>query len=82
MQAAVRRLRADCGVCFDGDADRAIFADEKGQLLDGDNLICLSALHLHRHGLLRVPRPRAAWPPPRRAAAAAGWPRCRPPPPS
>ena len=54
MQAAVRRLRADCGVCFDGDADRAIFADENGQLLDGDNLICLSALHLHRHGLLRA----------------------------
>ena len=54
MQAAVRRWRADCGVCFDGDADRAIFADEKGQLLDGDNLLCLAALHLHRHGLLRA----------------------------
>jgi phosphoglucosamine mutase len=52
MQAAVRRRRADCGVCFDGDADRAIFADEKGQLLDGDNLICLSAMALHRRGLL------------------------------
>ncbi|MDD5629583.1 MAG: phosphoglucosamine mutase, partial [Elusimicrobia bacterium] len=36
MQAAVRRLRADCGICFDGDADRAIFADERGHLLDGD----------------------------------------------
>ncbi|MCX5796468.1 MAG: phosphoglucosamine mutase [Elusimicrobia bacterium] len=53
MQAAVRRLRADCGICFDGDADRAIFADEKGHLLDGDNLVCLSALRLHRLGLLR-----------------------------
>ncbi len=54
MQAAVRRWRADCGVCFDGDADRAIFADEKGRLLDGDNLLCLAALQLHRHGLLRA----------------------------
>ncbi|HAM34839.1 MAG TPA: phosphoglucosamine mutase [Elusimicrobia bacterium] len=53
MQAAVRRFRAHCGVSFDGDADRAIFADEAGRLLDGDNLICLSALHLRRNGLLR-----------------------------
>ena len=53
MAAAVRRFKADCGVSFDGDADRAIFADEAGRLLDGDALICLSALHLHRRGLLR-----------------------------
>ncbi|MFA6002704.1 MAG: phosphoglucosamine mutase [Elusimicrobiota bacterium] len=54
MQAEVRRLRADCGVSFDGDADRAIFADEKGALLDGDKLICLSALHLRRIGMLNA----------------------------
>jgi len=53
MQAAVRRHRADCGVSFDGDADRAIFVDEKGYSLDGDCLICLSALRLQRQGLLR-----------------------------
>jgi len=53
MQDAVQRHKADCGVSFDGDADRAIFADEKGALLDGDHLLCLSALHLRRNGLLR-----------------------------
>lgn len=56
MQAAVRRCHADCGVCFDGDADRAIFADEKGALLDGDALLCLAAWHLDRNGLLRSRR--------------------------
>lgn len=53
MQAAVRRHRADCGVSFDGDADRVIFSDEKGRILNGDQLICFSAMHLHRGGLLR-----------------------------
>ncbi len=53
MAAAVRRSGAHCGVSFDGDADRAIFADETGALLDGDALICMSAVHLKRLGLLR-----------------------------
>lgn len=53
MQRCVARQRAHCGVCFDGDADRALFCDEKGVLLDGDALICLSALRLRRLGLLR-----------------------------
>ena len=53
MRDAVRRWRADAGICFDGDADRAIFADERGHLLDGDQIICLNALRLQRLGLLR-----------------------------
>lgn len=53
MRKAVVKNRADCGVCFDGDADRALFADERGRLLDGDALICLSAQRLRRLGLLR-----------------------------
>ena len=53
MQKAVVQKKADAGVCFDGDADRAIFSDEKGALLDGDSLICFSALRLRRLGLLR-----------------------------
>ena len=53
LQKAIVRNKADCGVCFDGDADRAIFADEKGMLLDGDALICLSAQRLLRLGLLK-----------------------------
>lgn len=53
MRKAVLKHRADCGVSFDGDADRAIFADEKGRLLDGDALICLAAVRLKAQGLLR-----------------------------
>jgi phosphoglucosamine mutase len=53
MQKAVLRHKADCGVSFDGDADRAVFADEKGMLLDGDALICVAALRLKALGLLR-----------------------------
>ncbi len=53
LREAVRRHRADCGVSFDGDADRTVFCDEKGGLLDGDSLICLAAMRLRRLGLLR-----------------------------
>lgn len=53
MRMTVRREKADAGICFDGDADRCLFADEKGELLDGDALICLSAMHLLKQGLLR-----------------------------
>ncbi|MDD5656089.1 MAG: phosphoglucosamine mutase [Elusimicrobia bacterium] len=53
MRAQVRRRRAHCGVSFDGDADRAIFADETGAVLDGDAIICLAALRLQRQSLLR-----------------------------
>ncbi len=52
LKEVVRR-KAFAGVCFDGDADRALLCDEKGVLLDGDALICLSAARLHRLGLLR-----------------------------
>ncbi|MBI5243178.1 MAG: phosphoglucosamine mutase [Elusimicrobia bacterium] len=53
MQRSVRRLKAHCGVSLDGDADRAVFSDERGRLLDGDVLIAMSAVHLREKGLLR-----------------------------
>lgn len=53
LSREVRRRKADCGISFDGDADRAVFCDERGAVLDGDALICLSALRLRRLGLLR-----------------------------
>ncbi|MHB2026418.1 MAG: phosphoglucosamine mutase [Elusimicrobiota bacterium] len=53
MQSAVKRLGAQCGISFDGDADRAALADEKGNLLDGDALLCVAALRLSKLGLLR-----------------------------
>lgn len=52
MAREVKRRGADCGFCFDGDADRAIFADEKGELLDGDAIICFSARRLRQQGML------------------------------
>ena len=44
---------ADWGVAFDGDADRAIFVDDKGKIRDGDEIIYLWAQRLHREGKLR-----------------------------
>jgi phosphoglucosamine mutase len=44
---------ADIGLALDGDADRLIVSDEKGQLVDGDQLMALIALGLERRGELR-----------------------------
>ncbi|HEX2050841.1 MAG TPA: phosphoglucosamine mutase [Actinomycetota bacterium] len=43
---------ADVGFGFDGDADRVLAVDERGQEVDGDGLIAMSALHLHERGAL------------------------------
>jgi len=42
---AVLRENADAGVAFDGDADRAIFVDEKGVVRDGETVLSLCGLH-------------------------------------
>ena len=39
---------ADLGMALDGDADRVVLADERGQLLDGDQLMALVATHWQR----------------------------------
>jgi phosphoglucosamine mutase len=44
---------AHIGLALDGDADRLIVVDEKGELVDGDQLMALIALELHRHGKLK-----------------------------
>jgi phosphoglucosamine mutase len=52
LQAAVVRLGADCGLAFDGDADRLVAVDEGGVRRDGDDLMVLFALDFHaRHEL-------------------------------
>ncbi|MFP5212221.1 MAG: phosphoglucosamine mutase [Acidobacteriota bacterium] len=52
MAALVREHKADAGLAFDGDADRIIFADEKGEVLDGDQLMAICATHyLKKNGL-------------------------------
>ena len=44
VAAAVVERGADAGVAFDGDADRALFADAEGGLIDGDQVITACAL--------------------------------------
>ena len=43
MQDAVSEYRADIGIALDGDADRVIICDEKGQIVDGDQILALIA---------------------------------------
>lgn len=45
--------QADIGIALDGDADRLILCDEKGQLLDGDQIMALVATDWQQRGLLR-----------------------------
>ena len=52
MQKRVVREGADAGLAFDGDADRLICADEKGELIDGDKLMYAIAKSLKRRGKL------------------------------
>jgi len=43
LQAKVVELRADLGIAFDGDGDRVVMVDAKGELVDGDELIYMIA---------------------------------------
>jgi len=52
MREAVLATGADVGVAFDGDADRALFVSHSGKVVDGDAVLYLSALPLHKHGRL------------------------------
>ncbi|MEM5515848.1 phosphoglucosamine mutase [Henriciella sp. AS95] len=45
LREAVLKYRADIGIALDGDADRCILIDEKGNEIDGDQLIALVATH-------------------------------------
>lgn len=51
--AKVLEVGADLGVALDGDADRAIFIDHEGQVVDGDQIMFLCAAHLKRKGELK-----------------------------
>ncbi len=52
LQAAVVSQHADIGLAFDGDADRLIAVDEKGDVVDGDRTICICAKMLKDSGEL------------------------------
>jgi len=53
MCAKVKELRADIGIALDGDADRVIIADDRGQVVDGDQLMALIATSWAARGELR-----------------------------
>jgi phosphoglucosamine mutase len=53
MAMLVRAYHANLGCALDGDADRVIFADEKGEILDGDQLMAICAGHLLKHDRLK-----------------------------
>ena len=52
MVKAVREYRADIGIALDGDADRLIVCDEKGRIIDGDQIMALIASAWSEQGRL------------------------------
>ncbi len=53
LQEATQAAGADLGVAFDGDADRAIFSDHMGRLINGDRTMALWCAHWRQHGGLQ-----------------------------
>ncbi|MBR5789863.1 MAG: phosphoglucosamine mutase [Lachnospiraceae bacterium] len=56
MEELMKRVveeNANLGVAFDGDADRMLAVDEKGHMVDGDQLMAICGLYLKNRGLLK-----------------------------
>jgi phosphoglucosamine mutase len=53
LRKAVRFHRADIGIAHDGDADRTIFCDEKGTVVDGDKVMGMCAVEMKRNKNLK-----------------------------
>ncbi len=53
IREAMLREKADLGIALDGDADRIVMVDEKGNILDGDQLMGLIALRWKEQGRLK-----------------------------
>ncbi len=53
LQDAVTEYRADVGIALDGDADRVIICDEKGRLIDGDQILALIGSSWKANGALK-----------------------------
>lgn len=52
LSKLIQQYSANFGVAFDGDADRVVFVDEKGDLIDGDHVLAILADYLSRQGRL------------------------------
>lgn len=50
---AVVKYRADIGIALDGDADRLVVVDEKGEVVDGDQLLGAMGVYLNERGMLK-----------------------------
>lgn len=53
LQKAVKDHDAHIGIAHDGDADRAIFCDEKGKMVDGDQVMGMWAVEMRKNGMLK-----------------------------
>lgn len=53
LQEYVKKNKLDAGVAFDGDADRCLCVDEKGNQVDGDFIMAICALDMKTRGKLR-----------------------------
>jgi phosphoglucosamine mutase len=51
----VKEMRADIGIALDGDADRVLIADERGRIVDGDQLLAVIAASWQAEGRLAKP---------------------------
>ncbi len=52
LQKAVLERNADFGIGFDGDGDRLVFVDEKGNLVDGDDILYIITRHRIKQGIM------------------------------
>ncbi len=50
----VKEVRADIGIALDGDADRVVIVDEKGEIVDGDQIMAVIAESWHKSGTLHA----------------------------
>ncbi|MEC9250877.1 MAG: phosphoglucosamine mutase, partial [Pseudomonadota bacterium] len=55
LSEQVTKFRADLGIALDGDGDRVILCDEKGKVIDGDQMLGLLARHWSQNGELAQP---------------------------
>ena len=53
VQQTVLKYRADLGIALDGDADRLVVIDEKGEVVDGDHIIGALSMYLHSKKMLK-----------------------------
>lgn len=53
LQSQVVGRRVQAGIAFDGDADRCLAVDEKGELIDGDQILSIVGLDMKKRGILK-----------------------------